>query len=237
MGHSTRSACAWPKPLHFKAALVLWICSAAVIASHAIVVREDFRTVSQRHVVVIGSSTAAGVGATHGLGWPQQLGRMGYRIDSHAISGTTIFDALARGCVFRETCLPFGETKPLLIIHFPSNEIASGHSLETTLAAFRQAADWAEKREMPYLFLSIQPRNVDLEKRSLLRALDRQMKLAYGTLYVSVYDSLATYDGRLKERYTAGDGVHLNDDGHALIAQETHRQILKAAGNVSSLAK
>lgn len=209
---------------------VLACCAAslafAFVALYGLRTHDDFARVSNRPIVVIGSSTAAGVGATAGQSWFEQMRRMGYSMSSQAVAGSTLSDAIRTGCVFNGDCLPTAQ-RPILIVHFPTNDIATGRPPDEVLESFRWIADWCTDRNIDFIFASIQPRNLPIEQREALRSVDRMLADQYPDRYVSVYKLLATRDGRIHPHFSAGDQIHVVDAAHAAIAQELHRKILQ----------
>ena len=62
-----------------------------------------------------------------------------------------------------------------------------------------------------------QPRNLSDAQRALLAQVDASLASSIGACFVEVRSAVAAADGRIAAAYDAGDGVHLNDAGHALI--------------------
>jgi lysophospholipase L1-like esterase len=58
------------------------------------------------------------------------------------------------------------------------------------------------------------------DKQQLLLALDRLLKPVLTDCFVDIYAMLAGPDGGLSPTFDSGDGVHLNDAGHALVFNE-----------------
>ena len=74
-----------------------------------------------------------------------------------------------------------------------------------------------ETRGTPVIVLGTQPRNLSDAQRALLPQIDAQLANAVGPCFVDVRSILASTDGRINPIYDSGDGVHLNDAGHAVI--------------------
>jgi lysophospholipase L1-like esterase len=184
--------------------------------------------------VVLGSSTAAGNGASAGQGWVSLIESAyrpaGVSIRNLAVAGTVTYHALPDS-----TPMSFSRPSPkaganvdaalalspkLLLLAYPSNDTARGYSVEETvsnLLAIRQAS---LAQGVPVLVLSTQPRNLSAEQRASLSLIDQQLRAAVGPCFVATSERLATPDGLLQSAYDSGDGVHPNAAGHRLIADQ-----------------
>lgn len=195
----------------------------------------DLRPVA-RTVVVIGSSTAAGVGASA----PERswVGRM----KSHAAARCplTLVKNLGVGGYTTWQGMPVTAQRPagrpvsepahnveaalamrpdLVLILFPSNDAANKYSLSETLAnhtAMRDAVRAAGVKEM---IIGPFPRQFgDTTQVSLMTALRDGLPALGAPRYLALWPALAKSDTTLKDGYGAGDGIHLSDTGHALLA-------------------
>jgi acyl-CoA thioesterase-1 len=182
--------------------------------------------------VVLGSSTAAGVGASPGRSWAAQLeARLtprGLQLDNRARGGATTYQALpaaAERPAGRPPTDPAQdvdralESRPrALILAFPSNDAVLGYSALESAANLLTMRERAGTRGVPVLILSSQPRNdAGPAARTAMREMDAALAAALGPCFVDVRDALADADGRIAPAYAAGDGVHLNDRGHELV--------------------
>jgi lysophospholipase L1-like esterase len=182
--------------------------------------------------VVLGSSTAAGVGATEGRSWAARLATTlaarGLRVDNRARSGANTYQALPA-----DAARPAGrpatdpqqdvaralETAPrVLVLAFPSNDAMLGYPAAETVANLRLMRDAARRRGVGVLVLSSQPRDdAGSGARAAMAAADTALAAELGACFVDVRAALSAADGRIAPAYAAGDGIHLNDAGHALI--------------------
>lgn len=173
------------------------------------------------HWVVLGSSTAAGTGAPAGQGWVAGLALavspLQVTVTNLARPGTTTTLALAAGSPSGlEAALTQGPS--LLLLSFPSNDAFAGLSIDTSDSNLQRLVDAARRQGAASLVLGWQPRH-DLSKTQsdALAELDRRLQARYGACFVDVHGGLAGADGRLDPRVNAGDGIHLNAEGHARV--------------------
>lgn len=182
--------------------------------------------------VVLGSSTAAGVGAGPGLGWAALLSATARSKDSalvnRARSGAVTYHALPAS-----TARPAGRpaTDPgqdvavvlrsaprLLVLAFPSNDALLGYGADETVANLLLLRSLAAAAGVPTLLLSSQPRDdASSTQRATMRATDAALAPVFGACFVDVRDALSAPSGGIAAAFAAGDGVHLNDAGHRLI--------------------
>lgn len=192
-------------------------------------------------IVVLGSSTSEGAGASNiNHAWVQRF----REYCREEVEGCQVIN-LARGGYSTYRLLPdeaevsadrpqpdrgrnISEALRLrpdgIIINLPSNDAANGFEVEeqidnydTILAAAREAA-------VPVWITTTQPRNLDDDGRSLLTQMRDSTYARWGDDVIDFWTGLATDDGRLHPDYDVGDGIHLNDAGHALIFDRVREQ-------------
>lgn len=182
--------------------------------------------------IVMGSSTAAGTGASAGKGWVEllrtQWSSKGYSLVNIAKPGATTYLALTNASsVVPNRPLPdtamnidqaLTRNPTLLIISFPTNDTNAGYSVDEIVANLLAIRAKALAASVPVIVLSTQPRNFDASRLSQLRDIDERMASEAGGCFVAIRTKLAGGDGRLASIYDSGDAVHPNDLGHALIA-------------------
>jgi len=192
--------------------------------------------------VVLGSSTAAGTGATAGQGWValmagEQTAR-GVSVVNLAVGGALSWQALPNG-----STAPPGRPAPdtarnvdaalargarLLLVSYPSNDTAAGYSADETVANLQAVDRAARAGGAAVLVLSSQPRDtLGAAQRATLEDIDRRASTAFGPCFVSLRTALSDPAGGIAPAYTAGDGIHVNAAGHALIAQRVG-EVLRA---------
>jgi len=181
---------------------------------------------------VLGSSTAAGVGASPGQGWvallAARVAASGISVDNHARSGAVTYLALPAAAP-RPAGRPatdagldidalVAKQPRLVVLAFPTNDAMAGYAAAETIANLTLLRTRALSQGAAVLVLSSQPRNdADASQREAMRLVDETMAQAAGACFVDVRIGLADADGRIVAAYNAGDGVHLNDAGHRWI--------------------
>jgi lysophospholipase L1-like esterase len=183
--------------------------------------------------VVIGSSSAAGVGAPPGQAWVDLVATQwrgeGIAIASLARAGLQTTQALPLGAA-----VPPGRPGPvaganidaalardpaLLLLSLPSNDAGARVPAAQTVDQWQQIAAVAAAHQVPTLVLGTQPRGgFDAAQRSILAETDRLAAAAFGPCHVQLFDALAGPDGALAAELRSVDGDHLNAEGHARVA-------------------
>jgi len=193
-------------------------------------------------IVVIGSSTADGRGASNGNDWVSLLDNyLGNTISSHTLErlsrgGTTSYH-------FRESGYtpPSDPTRPrpnttinitmalsfdpdLIIVNLPSNDVANGYLEQETIDNFNAIKTEATNNGSLIYFQTTQPRNFfDLGRRLELFDKSERIKLDFAPDTINTYDYLVDFDNeyRIKSEYQFTDNIHVNDGGHNVIFERT----------------
>jgi lysophospholipase L1-like esterase len=182
--------------------------------------------------VVMGSSSAAGVGATVGQAWAPRLA------EAYRDRGVTL-DNLARSGAVTPQVLPAdapaggGRPAPdpainidralslkpvLLLLSFPTNDTVAGYPATETAANLQLLRDRAAGAGVPTVVLGTQPRDgLSAAQQAAQAALDQALAARAGDCFVALQASLGDGSGRIRADYAAGDGIHLNDAGHAAV--------------------
>ncbi|UUX94132.1 SGNH/GDSL hydrolase family protein [Aquabacterium sp. J223] len=189
--------------------------------------------------VVLGSSTAAGANATAGNAWAARLAA------DMAARGVTMTN-LARGGITTYQALPAAASRPagrpvsdvtlnveaalarqprLVLLSFPSNDTALGYAVEETVANLLAMRSVLMAGGASVMVLSSQPRDLADGLRDRLREVDDRLAAAVGACFVAVRADLSAPDGRIDARFDAGDGVHLNDAGHAVVLSRVQARL------------
>jgi acyl-CoA thioesterase I len=192
--------------------------------------------------IVIGSSTAAGVGASRASNsWAARLqAHMAGRsvaVVNMAKGGSTTFNGLTvMGMAKTDRPKPnslsnvdaaLANGPRLLIVAYPSNDTASGYSVQETVSNLLSIRATASAKGVAVIMLGTQPRFLNEELLSRLVEIDRRLDMTVSPCFVALREELAGTDGRLDARFDSGDGVHPNDAGHALIYERV-RTLLDA---------
>lgn len=195
-------------------------------------------------VVVIGSSTAEGTGAsTPDSAWV-------YRFRNAVYVNDTRHDVinLAKGGYSTYRLLPTGSTagasvgidvdternitKALslnpagIIINLPSNDAANNFPVKDQLANFDAMVSEAEKQNVPVWVCTTQPRNFASAAQIQIQKDVRDSIFAiYGDYALDFWNGIAQENGHILEKFDSGDGVHLNDQGHRLLYQRVMQKM------------
>lgn len=190
---------------------------------------------SVKVIAVLGSSTAAGSGAS--MPDSSWVGRYrAYlkgldttaRVINFAIGGYTTYDVMPTGYVpppNRPLPKPNNNISAALayrpdaiVVNLPSNDVAYGYSVEEQLANYDTLATRAGTRGTPVWIGTSQPRNIaDPVVRDRLRIVKDSILARYGTRAIDLWNGLAAGDGTILPQFNAGDGIHLNNAGHRLV--------------------
>ncbi|HEX9007406.1 MAG TPA: SGNH/GDSL hydrolase family protein [Bacteroidota bacterium] len=196
---------------------------------------------SRKVIVVLGSSTAAGTGASvPDSSWVARFRRAAKERDSTvqvvnlAVGGYTTFHVMptgyrprrgrpkpdpahniTRGLKFRPGCI---------IFNLPSNDAAGGFRVSESLANYDSVLARIP-RGIRVWVTTTQPRDLDSLGRARLTALRDSTYARFGEHALDFWSGLANPDGSLKTEFDAGDGIHLNDKGHRILAERAARVI------------
>lgn len=182
--------------------------------------------------VVLGSSTAIGAGASSiESSWvgvvSERMVDEGVQVHNIAKGGYTTYHALSSSCV-----VEFGRPKsdPLhnvdqalnyspdvVLINFPSNDAVSGFSYIETAFNLMLIRQHLSERNVISIVLMSQPRNTSTVIQQRASDLDNLLKPLLGDCYVDLQPLLKSTSGGLSIQYDAGDGIHLNDEGHKVV--------------------
>lgn len=182
--------------------------------------------------VVMGSSTAAGAGASQGKSWVEllQSGVKNQAIPfvNIAKGGTVTYHGLSAAAIPQSgRPLPdpaanidqaLSRNPALLILAYPTNDTALGYTVEETVNNLLSIRNQALANSVSVMLLSTQPRNLPSAQLAPLPLIDERLAAIAGPCFVEVRRGLAAANGQLAALYDAGDGVHPNDEGHRLIA-------------------
>jgi len=179
---------------------------------------------------ILGSSSAKGVGAQT-LSWVQALERTyAYRsvkFENLAEGGMTTYEALPTGTPTVAGRLPpspwanvdkaLSYSPKLLLVSYPTNDTAFGYTVDETVDNLLTIRSAARARGVAVIIVSTQPRNLNATQLARLVEIDGLVSQRIGPCFVAVREALAGPNSWIAPRYDAGDGIHVNDAGHAVI--------------------
>ena len=193
-------------------------------------------------IVVLGSSTSFGTGASHQDS--SYVGRYSrFLADSVnkdcviynlALSGYTRYKIQASGFIpsnkkqkylpdtLRNITHAISLHPDAIIINFPSNDAGENFSLQEQKDNFKRVTELADSAGIPYWITSTQPRNftgdpLANQKKLLLTEMKTILMELYPESYIDFYEGLQSKNGNILPQYNSGDDIHLNDLGHQLL--------------------
>jgi lysophospholipase L1-like esterase len=119
----------------------------------------------------------------------------------------------------------FNYAPRVLLVSYPTNDIAYGFTVDQAMTALTSIRNYALARGVPVIMLSTQPRSFTSSQLDQLEQLDARLSALAGPCFVPVRAALAGPDRQIAPVYSFGDGIHLNDAGHALIASRVRSVI------------
>lgn len=206
------------------------------------IAKQSIHNYDSEKIVILGSSTAEGAGVSKiELSW---VNRLSSAIKSESKenlvynfgkSGYCTYHILPLEIEFKNKPLPDKERNinkalslnpSLVIINMPSNDAAYGYSNDEQLRNYRIIVDKLKSKNIKYLICSPQPRNFkDVKVRDQQFQLHQLMSKEFSSNYVDSWSDLSSDDYSMKEIYNSGDGIHLNDAGHAIIYTKIYAKI------------
>jgi len=188
------------------------------------------------HIVVLGSSTAAGTGpSTLDSAWVWMYRDTLFQNDTRftvtnlAQGGFTTYNILPTGSsipvgvsqtvnVSRNITQALSLNPNAVIINLPSNDAANGFTVETQLENYDLILDGLEQLEIPYWICTPQPRNGFSDAQKAIQTNMRDSTFTrFGDFAIDFWTNLATTEDNVDDAYNSGDGVHLNNAGHKIL--------------------
>ncbi len=185
-------------------------------------------------IVVLGSSTAAGAGASvTDSAWVWRYRAYlesidpDYEVVNLAVGGYTTYHIQPNeyvspdGRVARDTLRNITRAIALdadaIIINLPSNDAAKKFSIIEQTQNFERVAAKADSADIPLWVCTTQPRNLPDSGRMNLITMKDWITDRFGDHTLDFWSELAVEDGSMRSAYNSGDGVHLNDAGHGVL--------------------
>ena len=190
------------------------------------------------HVVVLGSSTAAGSGpSTPDSAWVnryrnylQDINPLN-QVTNLAIGGTTTYHIMPTGYI-----APTGRpaTNPTnnitqaislnadaIIVNMPSNDASNGFGINEQMANFITIKNTADISNIPIWVCTTQPKTAFSASGNLIQTGVRDSILSYfGSYAIDFWTGCADVNNDIDPLYDSGDGTHLNNTGHRILNNE-----------------
>lgn len=186
------------------------------------------------HIVVIGSSTAAGAGASV----PDSAWVNRYRSFLQSLNPQYQITNLAQGGYHTYKLMPDGFQPPFgrplpdsaknisaaiallpnaIIMNLPSNDVALGYSLAEQIFNMDSIFSTSVLSGIPIWICTTQPRNFGAIQLQMQEDMKDSIIAHFSPFVIDFWNGLALPNNSLDPFFDSGDGVHLNDRGHRLL--------------------
>ena len=185
-------------------------------------------------IVILGSATAEGVGASVKSNRWVELMKAKLKADKKDVSiinlgvrTYTSYHIMPNGN--KVTNRPYAHQdnnitkalskKPfLVIIQLTTNDISNGYMDEETFKNYEVIRKKLVDANVAYIFAGPQPRNFDTKsQRNRLYEFNKKLNAWDQTHVVDILRKLSQQDYRIKKAYAYKDGRNINDKGHAVV--------------------
>ncbi|MDG1476735.1 MAG: SGNH/GDSL hydrolase family protein, partial [Vicingaceae bacterium] len=187
------------------------------------------------HIVVIGSSTAAGTGpSTPDSAWVnryreylQEINPLN-QVTNLAIGGTTTYHIMPSSFIApagKPTTNPNNNiTRAInlnadaIIVNMPSNDAANGFGINEQMANFIIINDTANAANIPIWTCTTQPRtSLSLAGDLIQLGVRDSIINHFGNFALDFWNGCADINNDIATLYDSGDGVHMNNAGHRIL--------------------
>jgi acyl-CoA thioesterase-1 len=189
-------------------------------------------------IVILGSSTAQGIGANPiDSAWAYRIqetvNKNGIKANfiNLALGGYTTYQVMPTGfCVVnrpvpdtaRNITKALSCNPALVMISLPTNDIEAGYSYNEILSNYAELTHLLDSAKVKYIIFSTQPRDfTSVNQRMELDTLNNKIIGVYSNHVNNFLDQLSIATYVINPLYSAGDGIHLNNAGHLIIANAT----------------
>jgi len=218
-----------------KSLLIFLLLSLSVVSARLSAQNEVIK------VVVLGSSTAAGTGPVNSSNAWVNL----YRTHLKELNTSNEVINLAVGGYSTYQVMPSSFTAPadrpapdashnitkalslspdVIIINLPTNDAASGYTKTEQMFNYSVMLDSAAAKNIPVYVATTQPRNLSTELKQNLMDMRDSINKYLGDKAIDFWTDIAAADGTIATAYDMGDGVHLNDAAHILLASRVEAE-------------
>jgi len=211
-------------------------------------------------IVVLGSSTAAGIGPKDSknawaLRYQAYLTKQfpNVTLINLAVGGQTTFEIQPTDYVppanrpapvaGKNITAALAVHPSAIIISLPSNDQANDYPLAEQIANYDRVANLANRAHVPLWVSTTQPRNFDDSKQidALIQMRDLILQ-KFAPRALDFWTPFAAPNGFIKGSYNVGDGTHMNDAAHGLLAEivksaQIPEQFARSAGASPSAAQ
>ncbi|MFZ1729543.1 MAG: GDSL-type esterase/lipase family protein [Bacteroidota bacterium] len=104
-----------------------------------------------------------------------------------------------------------------VILNLPSNDASSNYSILEQSDNFERIAEAATNARVPLWVCTTQPRDLSGAKRQNLITMRDWIRNRFAGFTLDFWTGIALEDGSLDPLLDSGDGIHPNDQGHAIL--------------------
>jgi lysophospholipase L1-like esterase len=188
---------------------------------------------SVKKIVVLGSSTAYGTGASPSSNsWVNRYANYLQQLNaSNSVVNLAVWGYSTYQLMPTTSLPPVGRPVPdtlhnitaaitqnpdAIIVNLPSNDIVAGYTVSEIESNYQTIKDAATQANVPIWFTTTQPRtaNMNAAGQSNQMLLRDWITSTFAPRSVDFWTTLANADGTISSSYAAGDGVHVNNLGH-----------------------
>lgn len=187
-------------------------------------------------IVVLGSSTSAGAGASHpDSAWVNRYANYleginpGNVVVNFGVGGYNTYRIMPTGFVppagrpvpddTKNITAAIAQNPDAILINMPSNDVALGFSYAEQMFNLDTIVFIANQNNIPIWVCTTQPRNFSNQSQLDLQWEIKDSIYAHFNPYtIDFWTTIATPGYTIDPFYDSGDGVHLNDLGHALLS-------------------
>ncbi|MCH2023147.1 MAG: T9SS type A sorting domain-containing protein [Saprospiraceae bacterium] len=186
------------------------------------------------HIVVIGSSTAAGAGpSSSDSAWVNRYRKYLQTINTNnqvtnlAVGGTTTYHIMPdwytapSGRPSRNTNKNISKAISLgadaVIVNMPSNDAAYNYGVNEQMANFITLFNEGNINNIPVWICTTQPRNFSTSKKAIQTAVRDSIFNYFGMYAIDFWNGCADSNNNILSAYDSGDGVHMNNAGHRIL--------------------
>jgi acyl-CoA thioesterase-1 len=189
-------------------------------------------------IVILGSSTASGVGANPiDSSWANivrsttNASVTKAKFINLAFPNYTTYDVMPNGFNYpgrqapdtgRNISKALSFKPALVMINLPNNDIAFNYSDQEIMNNYQRLTSMLDSARVQYIVFGSQPRNFsDANQRTRLSTINNKLISRYPGNINDILNPLSNPDFSIKAIYSEGDGIHLNNAGHRVIANAT----------------
>jgi lysophospholipase L1-like esterase len=185
-------------------------------------------------IVVLGSSTSAGVGPRDAADayvprYAALLSRQfpDFRVVNLAVSGQTTYHVQPTGfeppaqrprpAPGHNISAALALAPAAILVNLPSNDSAANIPAAEQLENLARVTRLAAEARVLVWMTSTQPRHFSESQIAVQRQVRGEILSRYSPRALDFWTPFAAADGTLQAQYDAGDGIHLNGAGHSLL--------------------